>query len=259
MRLIAGHSFNRGTGQSTILANLAACLTIQGQKVCLIDACFSSPSLHFFYGLDPGSDIKFTLNDYLRGNCDVEDAVTDLTRRLRVGTRVKGQLSFASMSPDHREIMRFLRGGFFVDLLVDGIQEFAEKLEPDIMLIDSSSGIDEPATKLISMSDLLLTFLRPDQRDFFGTGILLDVAQKLEVPEIQLIINQVPPDFDSRQVTAEVSRAYDQSVILSLPYSQSIATVASAGLIVLRQPDDPVTLQFNQLSNHITKHWEPLR
>ncbi len=257
MRMVAGHSFNRGTGQSTILANLAACLAMNGKQVCLVDACYSSPSIHFFYGLDP-DEINYTLNDYLWGKCDIGETVISLTRRLQVSAQVKGQLTLVSASPNYREIMRIMRGGFYADLLGDGLQELAAILDPDIMLIDASSGIDEPTTLLLSLADLLFVILRPDQRDFFGTGILLDVAQKLEIPDVELLINQVPPGFEMNQVLAEVSRTYQRPVVLGLPYSEAIAASASAGLIVLRQPDNPATKQFNHLANHVAKHWEPL-
>lgn len=257
MRMVAGHSFNRGTGQSTILANLAACLAMNGKQVCLVDACYSSPSLHYFYGLDP-DEINYTLNDYLWGKCDIGETVVSLTRRLQIGTQVKGQLTLVSASPEKSEITRIMRGGLYADLLGDGLQELADILTPDIMLIDASSGIDEPTTLMISMVDMLFVILRPDQRDFFGTGILLDVAQKLEVPDVELLVNQVPSDFEMDQVLAEVSKTYQRPVALGLPYSQTIAAIASAGLIVLRQPDHPMAIQFNHLAGHLVKDGEPL-
>lgn len=257
MKMIAGHSFNHGTGQSTILANLAACLAMKGKRVCLVDACYTSPSIYFFYGLDP-DEIQFTLNDYLWGKCDIGKSVLNLTRRLQIGTKVQGQLTLVSASPEQGEIMRILRGGYYVDLMADAIRELANILNPDILLIDTSSGIDEPTMAMIMVCDLLLTILRPDQRDFFGTGILLDVAQKLEVPRIELLINQVPPDFEMDQVIREVSATYQQPVVLGIPYSETIAAVASAGLIVLREPSHSVTKQFNYLADHIMKQWEPL-
>ena len=257
MRMVARHSFNRGKGQSTILTNLAACLAMNGKQVCLVDACYSSPRLHFFYGLDP-DEISNTLNDYLWGKCDIGETVVSLTRRLQVGTQVKGQLTLVSASPDYMEIMRIMRGGFYADLLGDGLQELADILDPDIMFIYASSGIDEPTTLMLSLADLLFVILRPDQRDFFGTGILLDVAQKQEVPDVELLINQVPPDSEMNQVLAEVSRTYRRTTALGLPYSEAIAASASAGLIVLRQPDNPVAKQFSHLADHVGKHWEPL-
>lgn len=258
MRMIAGHSFNRGTGQSTIIANLAACLVIQGKRVCLVDACYTSPSLHIFYGLD-ADEISHTLNDYLWGKCDIGDTVVNLTRRLQVGTQLTGQLTLVSASPEYTEIMRIMRGGFYADLLGDGLQELTDILDPDIMLIDAPSGIDEPTALMLAMADLLFVMLRPDQRDFVGTGILLDVAQKLDIPDVELLVNQVPSDFEMGQVLAEVSRTYKRPVVLGLPYSKAIAAIASAGLVVLRRPDDPVSKQFNHLADHIAKHWEPLR
>lgn len=258
MRVVAGHSFNSGTGQSTILANLAACLAMNGKRVCLVDACYSSPSAHFFYGLDP-DEIDYTLNDYLWGKCDIGETVVNLTRRLQIGTQVKGQLTLVSASPEYTEIMRIVRGGFYADLLGDGLQELADILNPDIMLIDASSGIDEPTTLMISLADLLFVILRPDQRDFFGTGILLDVAQKLGVPDVELLVNQIPPDFEINQVLTEVSKTYQRPTVLGLPYSEVIAASASAGLIVLRQPDSPEAKQFNDLADHVANHWEPLR
>jgi MinD-like ATPase involved in chromosome partitioning or flagellar assembly len=213
--------------------------------------------MHHFYGLD-ADDINYTINDYLWGKCDIEDTVINLTRRLRIGTAVAGQLMLVTASSKQQEIMRFMRGGFHVDILGNGIQDLAENLNPDILLVDAASGIDEPTALVLSMADLIYINLRPDQRDFFGTSILIDVIEKLEIPKAELLVNQVPPEFVKSQVIDEVERAYDLPVTMAMPYSQSIATVASAGLLVIRQPDDPATTLFENLASHLMRDWEPL-
>lgn len=68
---IAIHSFRRGTGKSTVAANLAVLLADSGRRVGLIDANFQSPSLHLFFGqLSLGH--RPALNDYLAGRCDLQ-------------------------------------------------------------------------------------------------------------------------------------------------------------------------------------------
>src|SRR6266704_5963326 len=70
---IAVHSYKGGTGKTLISANLAVLLSKMGKKVCLLDYDFRGPSLHILLKTRP----KRWLNDYLKGNCTVDEVLTE--------------------------------------------------------------------------------------------------------------------------------------------------------------------------------------
>ena len=76
--LIAVHSFRGGNGKSSITANVAALLAVAGQRVGVIDADIQSPGLHLLLG-HAGKKPGHTLNDYLLGNCAVDQLAIDVT------------------------------------------------------------------------------------------------------------------------------------------------------------------------------------
>ena len=96
--LIAVHSFRGGNGKSSITANVAALLAAAGRRVGVIDADIQSPGLHLLLG-HAGRSPGHTLNDYLLGNCAVDQLAIDLTTAL--GEPVTGRLFLipASINP----------------------------------------------------------------------------------------------------------------------------------------------------------------
>ena len=72
-KIISLHSFRRGTGKSTLVANLTAVLAAEGRRVGVIDTDIQSPGLHLLLGLDEAGTTH-TLNDYLGGDCDLQQA-----------------------------------------------------------------------------------------------------------------------------------------------------------------------------------------
>jgi septum site-determining protein MinD len=74
-KIVTIHSFRRGTGKSTLIANSAAILAHQGLRVGFIDVNLQSPSIHILFGLKE-REIRRTLNDYLHGSAPSTRAST---------------------------------------------------------------------------------------------------------------------------------------------------------------------------------------
>src|SRR3989304_9274 len=113
-KIISIHSFRRGTGKSTITANLAALLAVAGQRVGVVDVDVLSPSLHWLLGGDK-SKIGCPLNSFLLDQQDIEQAAHDVTARL--GVDVKGRLFLVPASDDALQIARVLRERYDIDRL----------------------------------------------------------------------------------------------------------------------------------------------
>ena len=77
-KIISIHSFRGGTGKSNSTANLAVLIAREGYRVGVVDTDIQSPGIHVLFQLN-GEQMKFALNDYLWGQCKIEDAAYDVT------------------------------------------------------------------------------------------------------------------------------------------------------------------------------------
>jgi len=146
------------------------------------------------------------------------------------------------------EIARVLREGYDVGLLNDGIHTLIEALRLDVLMIDTHPGLNEETLLSIAVSHALIVVLRPDQQDYQGTGVTVEVARKLDVPRLMLLVNKVPAVFDAAEVRSRVEKAYGADVAAVLPHSDEMMTLGSAGLFVTRYPDHPVTATLQQVA-----------
>jgi MinD-like ATPase involved in chromosome partitioning or flagellar assembly len=244
-KMISIHSFRRGTGKSNVTANVTALLAAEGRRVGVIDTDIQSPSLHILFGLDE-EETTHSLNDYLWGKCAIEQTAHDVTPRLDAD--IKGQVFLIPSSIQVSEITRVLREGYDVGLLNDGFRQLIEGLGLDVLMVDTHAGLNEETLLSIALSDALAIILRTDQQDYQGTGIMVEVARKLDVPRIVLIVNEVPSVFDLAEVKSKVGQAYNCEVAAVLPYSDEVMTLASGGIFALRYPGHPVTATFKQVA-----------
>jgi len=243
--IVSIHSFRGGTGKSNITANVATLLAAEGRRVGVIDTDVQSPGIHVLFGLDEG-EMHHALNDYLWGQCDIKQTAYDVTSRLSAA--IKGQVFLIPSSIKAGEIVRVLRDGYDVTLLNDGIHELVKGLGLDVLMIDTHPGLNEETLLSIAISDALAILLRPDQQDYQGTGVTVEVARKLDVPCMVLIVNKVPSVFDVADVKARVERAYHCDVAAVLPHSDEMMALASASIFALRYPDHPVTAEFKRVA-----------
>lgn len=244
-KIISIHSFRGGTGKSNTTANVASLLAAEGHCIGVIDTDIQSPGIHVLFGLDE-EKIKHSLNDYLWGKCDIQQTAHDVTPGL--GADIKGQVFLIPSSIKVGEIARVLREGYDVGLLNDGFHELIEALELDVLMIDTHPGLNEETLLSIAVSDMLGIILRPDQQDYQGTGVTMDVARKLDVPRMVLIVNKVPSVFGLDEVKSRVEQTYDCEVAAVLPHSEEMMALASAGIFALRYPDHPVTVTLKKLA-----------
>lgn len=237
-KIVSVHSFRGGTGKSNTTANLAALLAMGGARVGVVDTDIQSPGIHILFNLDE-SEMVHSLNDYLWGKCGIKDAAHDVTGHL--GTQVKGQIFLIPSSIKAGEIARILREGYDVGLLNDGFRDVVTQMGLDYLMIDTHPGLNEETLLSIAISDALVILMRPDQQDYQGTAVTVDVARKLDVPKMMMLVNKTPTAFDFDDVRARVEQTYKVSVAAVLPHSDEMMTLASSGIFALKYPDHPIT------------------
>jgi MinD-like ATPase involved in chromosome partitioning or flagellar assembly len=249
-RIISIHSFRGGTGKSNAAANVAVLLALGGLRVGVIDTDIQSPGIHLLFGL-PQDSISYALNDYLWGKCDIHDVALNVSSHL--GIEGQGKVYLIPASIKAGEIVRVLREGYDVGLLNDGFRELIDKLRLDVLMIDTHPGLNEETLLSIAISDVLLIIMRPDQQDYQGTGVTLDVARKLNVPRMMLIVNKVPQVFDLDEARRRIEQGYSCDVIAVLPHSDEMMLLASSSIFVLQYPNHPITTLFQQIADGVMR------
>lgn len=252
-KTISIHSFRGGTGKSNCAANLAALIARQGQRVGVLDTDIQSPGIHVLFNVDVGA-IQYCLNDYLWGRCAIEQAATDVTTAALLPGDDPSQIGRIFLVPSSiktGEIARILREGYDVAKLNDGIHEMTRSLNLDILLVDTHPGVNEETLLSIAISDLLLLIMRPDNQDFQGTAVTLELARKLEVKDLLVLLNKVPAGIDQRVLRAQVEATFEAPVVAMLPLNTEMAQNASGGIFCLRFPDHPFSRRIEGVSRKI--------
>lgn len=249
-KIISVHSYRGGTGKSNLSANLANSVAQLGKRVAVIDTDLQSPGLHVLFGLDVHTLGK-TLNDYLYGRCSLEQATYDVTSRLGPEVVPEGALYFVPASIRAGEITRVLREGYEVNLLTDGLRTLMKTLRLDYLFIDTHPGLNEETLLSIVVSDILILILRPDQQDFQGTAVTVEVARKLKVNRLMLVINNVLPKLDFVSLRNQVEITYTAPVAAILPASEEMMELGSAGLFSVASPNHPYSQGVREIAAHI--------
>lgn len=228
-------------------------LARSGQRVGIIDTDIQSPGIHVLFSLDTGR-IRHCLNDFLYGACAIQDAAYDVTDAAIGNAGPDGdrpRLFLIPSSLDAADIGRVLKDGYDVSTLHRGFQQAIRELNLDFLLIDTHPGVNEETLLSIAVSSVLLLVLRPDQQDFQGTSVTAELARRLEVARILMIVNKVPPGMDGAALRAKVAALYQAEVAGVLPLNGEIASLASSGLFVNRFPQHPFTRELQRVADRL--------
>jgi MinD-like ATPase involved in chromosome partitioning or flagellar assembly len=253
--IISTHSFRGGTGKSNTTANLATLIAKAGYRVGVIDTDIQSPGIHVVFQFDQ-KRAKHSLNDYLWGRCNIEDAAYDITEQCIgkvTADAAKPRLFLIPSSLNSGEIARILREGYDVAKLNDGLHDLVARLDLDYLLIDTHPGVNEETLLSIAISDILVLILRPDNQDFQGTAVTVELARRLEIPELLVVVNKVPEGIDESIIIDQVENGYQAEVAVLLPLNNEMSKLGSGGLFTNHYPNHPFTQGLKTLAERILK------
>lgn len=249
-KIVSIHSYRGGTGKSNTTANLAATIARMGNRVCIVDTDIQSPGIHVLFGFDEDNITK-SLNDYLWGRRSIAEVAYDVTHILEGRGTADSKVFLVPSSVKAGEIARVLREGYDVGLLNEGFQELIEELDLDYLLIDTHPGLNEETLLSITISDVLVLILRPDQQDYQGTAVTVDVARKLEVPKLLMVVNKAPTVFDFDQLKQRVEETYGAHVAGILPHSDEMMVLASSGIFSLKFPENSLSQVIEGIAQQV--------
>lgn len=247
-KIVAVHSFRGGTGKSNTTANLAAAIALAGKRVAVIDTDIQSPGIHVLFGLEPDK-LKYTLNHYLWGNCEIAAAAYDVTP-----TKVQqanGTMFLIPSSTEVGSITRILQEGYDVRLLRNGFSDLVQALNLDYLLIDTHPGLNEETLLCIAISNMLVIILRPDRQDYQGTAVMVDLARRLKVPNLMMVVNRILSSTDLASLKQQIESTYEAPVAGLFPNSDEMMQLASSDLFSLCYPSHPLSQEIHKVAQQI--------
>lgn len=145
-QIISVHSFRGGTGKSNTSANIASLIAASGKRVAIIDTDINSPGIHILFGVTE-DQVKFSLNDYLWGKCEIKDTCIDVSEMLKrdPNNRVSilsGKLYLIPASMRVGEIAQIIREGYDVGLLNAGVSTGDQRSQPRCLDHRHPSGLE---------------------------------------------------------------------------------------------------------------------
>lgn len=169
-----------GVGKTTVTANLAAALAMQGHKVVALDADIGLRNLDVVMGLE--NRIVYDLVDIVEGRCRLRQAMIKDKRQSELylipaaQTRDKMAVSPSDML-----------------LVCDQLRE-----EMDYIIIDSPAGIERGFRNAIAPTDHVLIVTNPEISAVRDADRIIGIVEAEEKGPARLIVNRVKPAMVER-------------------------------------------------------------
>ncbi|MCY7390263.1 MAG: MinD/ParA family protein, partial [Leptolyngbyaceae cyanobacterium CAN_BIN12] len=228
--------------------NLATVIAALGHRVAVIDTDVQSPGIHVLFGLEQDT-LKHTLNSYLWGECAIAEAAYDVSPE--AVKQANGGLFLIPSNAGGEAITRILHEGYDVRLLRNGFRDLVQSLNLDYIFIDTHPGLNEETLLCLAIVNILVVILRPDKQDFQGTAVMVDLARKLRVPKILMVINRILNNTDLEALRQQVEANYDVPVVGLFPNCDEMMQLASSNLFYLCYPDHPLSREMKSVAQAV--------
>ena len=202
-RTVTFYSFKGGVGRTTALTHVAWILAMRGRKVVAVDLDLEAPGLSTAFNLQPqpkyGIVDYFYERSYLPEGIKASISITEIFGEVRI-PNAQGRLFVVPagcLSLDYIAKVDDLHANTIIDgdqnLWTVFKREIYEQLKPDVILIDSRTGINQwGALSLIQAADDAVIFLFPNEQNKQGIKLLLQSLQNLNKSSINFVFSPVP-------------------------------------------------------------------
>lgn len=197
--------------------------------------------------------MTYCLNDYLKGDCTIRDAVYDVSARFSLPSE---SISLIPSRLNASAIVAMLKEGFDVQRLSAAVSDLIKNLRLSVLLIDTHPGVEEDTLLSIAMCDTLVVILRPDEQDYLGTAVALEIARKMEVPRKFLVANRVPPELNLADYGGRLEKTYAVPVVGVLPFSYGLMMTQSRQVYSFAHPADPLSVAIRETARKILSNTE---
>jgi septum site-determining protein MinD len=229
-RVIGILSGKGGVGKTTLAANLAVELAKMGKEVYAIDCNISTSHLGMYFGF---YDYSVTINDVLRGDNDIEDAVYEHKSGVKI---IPGSLSPHDL------------GGIDISLLKKNIKKLVGKA--DYILLDSAPGLGREAMGTIISSDEVIFITMPTMPSLIDMLRLKEMVKWFNLRTVGLVVNKFGKDY--KMTVNDIKKAVDLPILTVIPYDKEVIRSFKLSLpLVLLNPKSNASKKFKELAKLI--------
>jgi flagellar biosynthesis protein FlhG len=198
-RIIAIASGKGGVGKSTFTVNFAYNLSKLDKKVLIIDNDIGMANLDIMLGVQP----RFDLGHLLRGNCTLQEAVTEGPAGIKLLSGITGDDTFIDINND----------------LMHKLGELGSELENeyDFLLIDLGAGAGNSIVSTILAAEELILVLTPEPTAVMDSYSLIKILAKHNYHQsIKMIINQSDNKKEAKQTAERIIKTVKKYLELEI-------------------------------------------
>ncbi len=249
-RRIAVVSGKGGVGKTVITANLAAKLSLSGQRILVVDADLGLANLDILLGVCP----EFSLLDVLHGKHSLDEVLIHTDKGFDL-------LPAGSGLPE---------GAAFTQVLSEGIQSILRTVDEryDIILFDAGAGIGDVVLFFASLSNEIMLIVTPEPTSLMDSYATIKILNQLYGKnEFLLVVNQIEPGCMSQtgativgHLQSVAARFLDSKqvkpmrieLIGSIPLDPAIPqAIRQRQLLADACPDSPSACRMNNLADFL--------
>ena len=253
-----------GVGKTTIAANIASCMAMQGHRVLMIDAD-PQASLTSMFGIDWTVEkirhIGHALRDHEQGYPVVFDE--SIVRPIYADGMLDLIASDITLANIESWLTTVLNREAVVDRLFRSYVEFWSAY--DVIVIDSAPGSSQLSNALMYAARCVLAVVMLDGQSIKAMEVLAHNIHELNraYPDLQAGVHLVANGFDSRQTTCQASleilrAAYpgmiDPCIVpryAAFARQVSLYSDAESGPILEREPNSPAAKAIIELTRSL--------
>ena len=226
--IISVVSAKGGVGKTTFVSNLSVLLANKfQQRVLVVDANITTPTLSFHFGLIPEANLLDVLEE-------------------------KTLLHNALYSYYNVDILPALitRDQPYPDLSLLRFKIEQIKNNYDFIFIDGAAGIGREAIEAIKSSDRVIVITNPEITALMASMKVVRIAKLLNVPILGVVLNKTRRDDELKK--QDVERILGLPVIANIPYDNNVnKAINSMQPLVLYKQDSPASLAFTVLASKL--------
>jgi len=205
-----------------------------------------SPGIHAIFGLN-GQSFSKTYTDFLAGEANVSDIVYDLSD---IFGFPEEQLQIVPSAIGLGDIATTLSGKRNYNLLRKAITSLVDSFNPDYIIIDTHPGINEDMLLNATLSDAMITVVRPDNQDYQGAGVSAELSRRLKV-NTYLLLNKVHPSLDSAKLSKKLEEIFKLPVAGVLPFAEEIMLAESKFVFAHKYPNHAFSREIGHIARSV--------
>lgn len=186
MAIITFYSYKGGVGRSILLANTAYLLASKGYNVVCVDFDLEAGGLHSIFAIN---NVNVTSLQVLLGN-----RLLTLVNVSNIKIPKGGSIKILPTVSTEGNLVNILLESPPSNIMIrmkQVLEQINNEFNPDFILVDSRSGINEVMQALFDKSNIVALVLRPNRQNLVGGNAILDYLNTQRNILPILVISQV--------------------------------------------------------------------